>query len=94
MLSAVSGGWQSVPMQLSASSPTAASAAGAAETAIEAAEAAAAGGSRLMAEVVEATVVVAVTASASVSFPIVEFCKQQIVAAAGSKSDTPTKLVR
>ena len=94
MLSAVSGGWQSVPMQLSASSPTAASAAGAAETAAEAAEAAAAGGSRLRAEVVEATVVVAVTASASVSFPIVEFCKQQIVAAAGSKSDTPTKLVR
>ena len=87
MLSAVSGGWQSVPMQLSASSPTAASAAGAAETAIEAAEAAeaaAAGGSRLMAEVVEATVVVAVTASARVSFPIVEFCKQQIVAVAGS----------
>ena len=94
MLSAVSGGWQSVPMQLSASSPTAASAAGAAETAAEAAEAAAAGGSKLRAEVVEATVVVAVTASASVSFPIVEFCKQQIVAAAGSKSDTPTKLVR
>ena len=94
MLSAVSRGWQSVPMQLSASSPTAASAAGAAETAAEAAEAAAAGGSRLMAEVVEATVVVAVTASARVSFPIVEFCKQQIVAAAGSKSDTPTKLVR
>ena len=84
MLSAVSGGWQSVPMQLSASSPTAASAAGAAETAIEAAEAAAAGGSRLRAEVVEATVVVAVTASASVSFPIVEFCKQQIAAVAGS----------
>ena len=57
-------------MQLSASSPTAASAAGAAEMAAEAAEAA--GGSRLSAEVVEATVVVAVTASASVSFPIVE----------------------
>ena len=84
MLSAVSGGWQSVPMQLSSSSPTAASAAGAAETAAEAAEAAAAGGSRLSAEVVEATVVVAVTASARVSFPIVEFCKQQIAAAAGS----------
>ena len=70
-------------MQLSASGPTAASAAGAAETAAEAAEAAAAGGSRLRAEVVEATVVVAVTASASVSFPVVEF-KQQRAAATGS----------
>ena len=59
-------------MQLSASSPIAVMAAGAAETAAEATEAAAAGGSRLSAEVVEATVVVAVTASGSVSFPIVE----------------------
>ena len=66
-------------MQLSASSPTT-------ETAIEAAEAAeaaAAGGSRLRAEVVEATVVVAVTASARVSFPVVEF-KQQRAAVTGS----------
>ena len=83
MLSAVSGGWQRVPMQLSASSPTAAMAAGAAEKAAGATEAAAAGGSRLSAEVVEATVVVAVTASASVSFPIVELWQQR-AAAAGS----------
>ena len=70
-------------MQLSASSPTAAMAAGAAEKAAGATEAAAAGGSRLSAEVVEATVLVAVTASASVSFPIVELWQQR-AAAAGS----------
>ena len=64
-------------MQLSASSPTAAMAAGAAEKAAGATEAAAAGGSRLSAEVVEATVVVAVTARSSVSFPVVEFKQQR-----------------